>query len=141
VAEVSVLKLEWIAEKNAEHAPRKDYRASYGTFQCVLNAEQFDRWELRIFKDTEDAAEPKLVAEGDFSDPARAKTAARSFLQRWLRKEARWRIVNMMRSELAYSEIAYEDSGAVYGYTPEQWEDVMAEMDRVLDRLEDYTHG
>ena len=93
-----------------------------------------------IVKRTDESPHGKIVANGFFYDPATAKRAAKEFLQKWLRKEARWRIVSMMRSELAYSEISYEDSGAVYGYTPEQWEDVMAEMERVLDRLADYAH-
>jgi hypothetical protein len=134
---LSALKLTWTALENAAH---KDYRAEYGNFTCSIDPKPSGTWKLVIFKRTDESPHGKIVAEGFFYDPATAKRAAKEFLQKWLRKEARWRIVSMMRSELAYTEVSYEDSGAVYGYTSEQWQDVMAEMERVLDRLEDYAH-
>lgn len=134
---MATLKLTWTRKENTSPT---DYRAEYGNFTCSIAPMPSGTWKLAIFKRTDESPHGKIVANGFFYDPATAKRAAKEFLQKWLRKEARWRIVSMMRSELAYSEISYEDSGAVYGYTPEQWEDVMAEMDRVLDRLAAYAH-
>lgn len=134
---MATLKLTWTEKENA---PTKDYRAEYGNFTCSLDPMPSGTWKLAIVKRTDESPRGKIVANGFFYDPATAKRAAKEFLAKWLRKEARWRIVSMMRSELAYTEISYEDSGAVYGYTPEQWQDVMDEMERVLDRLADYAH-
>lgn len=132
---MTTLTLTWTRKENVSPT---DYRAEYGNFTCSLDPTPSGNWKLTIFKRADGAPQGKIVANGVFEDPATARRAARSFLQKWLRKEARWRIVSMMRSEFAYSEYGYEDSGQVYGYTPEQWQDIIKEIELVLDRLSAY---